>query len=125
MILSNISGQHLNCVEVRLRIAFLYILRKNVSCVTHHVPTKMFWVVPLICYGYMYKAVIHRLERTASNEYPLQTFSLRNKKIELWVSIALDQVLNSLYCKDILASDNRRNMKIEKWWGLVHPHESL
>ena len=51
------------------------------------------------------------LERAASNEYPLQTFSLRNKKIALWVSIALDLVLNSLYCTFILASDNRRNMK--------------
>ena len=34
------------------------------------------------------------LERAASNEYLLQTFSLRNKKIALWVSIALDLVLN-------------------------------
>ena len=65
------------------------------------------------------------LERAASNEYPLQTFSLRNKKIALWVSIALDLVPNSLYCKDILASDSQRNMKIGKWWGLAHPHESL
>ena len=63
------------------------------------------------------------LERTASNEYPLQTFSLRNKKIALWVSIALDLVLNSLYCTDILASDSQRNRKIEKWWGLEHPHQ--
>ena len=28
------------------------------------------------------------------NEYPLQTFSLRNKKMALWVSIAFDLVLN-------------------------------
>ena len=56
------------------------------------------------------------LERAASKEYPLQTFSLRNKKIALSVSIGLDLVLNSLYCTDILASDNRGNMKIEKWW---------
>ena len=55
----------------------------------------------------------------------LQTFSLRNKKIALWVSIGLDMVLNSLYCRDILASDNRRNMKIGKWLGLASPHESL
>ena len=68
--------------------AFLYIL-KNVSC------------------GYSSRAgqnVLGRfinllkvklpftLERAASNEYPLQTFSLRNKKISLWVSIGLESL---------------------------------
>ena len=33
---------------------------------------------------------------------PLQIFSLRNKKIALWVSVGLDLFLNSLYCKGIL-----------------------
>ena len=69
------------------------------------------------------------LERAASNEYsheyPLQKFSLGNMKIALWVSIGLDLVPNSLYCTDMLASDNQRNMKIGKWWGLVQPNESL
>ena len=33
--------------------------------------------------------------------------------------------INNLYCTDILASDSQRNIKIGKWWGLAHPHESL
>ena len=79
----------------------------------------------LACDPIKYKWTAFTQERAASNEYPLQTFSLRNKKIALWVSIALDLVLNILHCTDILASDSQINMKIGKWWGLVHPHESL
>ena len=60
------------------------------------------------------------LERAASNEYPLQKFSLRNKKIALWVSIGLELALNSLYCRDILERNNRRNIKIGK-----HIHTNL
>ena len=129
MILSNISGQHLNNVGVRLRIglnivetAFLYISRKNVSCATHQVPTKMFSVVSFI--NLLRVQLSFTLERAASNEYPLQLFSLRNKKMALWVSIGLDLVPSSLYCKDILASDNRGKIRIGKWWRLAHPHES-
>ena len=48
----------------------------------------------LACDPIKYKWTAFTLERDASNEYPLQTFSLRNKKIVLWVSIALDLVLN-------------------------------
>ena len=40
------------------------------------------------------------LERAASNEYPLHTFYLRNKKIALWVSTGPNLVLNRLYCKN-------------------------
>ena len=65
------------------------------------------------------------LERAVSYEKPLQRFSLRNKKKALWVLIDFDLVLNSLYCRDILASDNHRNMEIGKWWGLAHLYEYL
>ena len=66
--------------------------------------------MPTKCFGSFHKSakgikLSFTLERAVSNEYPLQTFSLRNKKIALWVSIALDLVLNSLYCKDIPASE--------------------
>ena len=74
----------------------------------------------LACDHIKYKWTEFTLERAASNEYmyPLQTFSFRNKKIALWVSFALDLVLNIF----VLQSDSQRNMKIGKWLGLVHPH---
>ena len=77
----------------------------------------------LACDPIKYKWTEFTLERAASNEYmyPLQTFSFRNKKRALWVSFALDLVLNIF----VLQSDSQRNMKIGKWWGLVHPHDSL
>ena len=129
MILSNISEQHLNSVGVRRRIglkivetAFLYISRKNLSCgySSHACQNVLGRFINLLRVKPPFT-----LERADSYENPLQKFSLRNRKKALWVFIGLDLVLNSLYCRDILASDNHRNMEIWKWWGLVHPYEYL
>ena len=89
---------------------------------THHLPAKMF-LGRLI--NLLRVKLSFTLERAASYEYTLKKNSLRNKKKALWVFIGLDLVLNSLYCRDTLASDNHRNMKIGKWWGLAHPYEYL
>ena len=106
VILSNINEQHLNSVGVRRRIDInivetlsVYFTKKNVSCGyssragSQHVFGRFI--------NQLRVKLSFTLERAASNEYPLQTFSLRNKKMALWVSIGLDLVRNSLYCKDI------------------------
>ena len=80
MILSNISEQHLNNVGVRRRIGLKIVetlsvyFKKNVSCVYSSQNV-------LGCFINLLRVKLSfTLERAASNEYPLQTFSLRNKK---------------------------------------------
>ena len=89
MILSNISEQHLNNVGVRRRIGLKIVetlsvyFKKNVSCVysSHYGSQNV-----LGCFINLLRVKLSfTLERAASNEYPLQTFSLRNKKSALGI----------------------------------------
>ena len=84
MILSNISEQHLNNVGVRRRIGLKIVetlsvyLKKNVSCV--YSSRRYGSQNVLGCFINLLRVKLSfTLERAASNEYPLQTFSLRNK----------------------------------------------
>ena len=109
MILSYISEQHLNKVGVRRRIGI-----KIVEPLSVYLKKKCkLWVLITCritkCFGrfsnLLRVKLSFTLERAASNEYPLQTFSLRNKKKRVGYPLFL--VRSSLYCKDILASENR------------------
>ena len=84
MILSNISEQHLNNVGLRRRIGLKIVetlsvyFKKNVSCVYS---SRYGSQNVLGCFINLLRVKLSfTLERAASNEYPLQTFSLRNKK---------------------------------------------
>ena len=84
MILSNICEQHLNKVGVRRRTGLKIVetlseyFKKNVSCEyslragSQDVLGRFFNLLRV--------KLSFTLERAASNEYPLQTFTLRNKK---------------------------------------------
>ena len=99
------SEQHLNSVGVRRQIGLKIVgtlsvyFTKNVSCgYSSRVGSQTVLGRFINLLGVK---LSFTLERVASNEYPLQTFSL--------VSIGFDLVPSGLYCKDILArlSDNR------------------
>ena len=84
VILSNISEQHLNNVGVRRRIGLKIVetlsvyFKKNVSCVYS---SRYGSQNVLGCFINLLRVKLSfTLERAASNEYSLQTFSLRNKK---------------------------------------------
>ena len=84
MILSNISEQHLNKVGVRRRTGLKIVetlsvyFKKKVSCEYSSHAGSQDVLGRFI--NLLRVKLSFTLERAASNEYPLQTFTLRNKK---------------------------------------------
>ena len=105
----------MNNVGVRRRIGLKIVetlsvyLKKNVSCVYS---SRYGSQNVLGCFINLLRVKLSfTLERAASNEYPLQTFSLRNKKERFGYPLVL-----TLFQAVCIASGSRGNMKIGKWW---------